>query len=258
MHAQTTQETDDDEASTGMDTVTWRNTPRSIPIQPYTSYCTAPCVPFASAAAYDKALDVFLRRYTRFVRDKVAAWMSFPGSRRRLVWTRRDMLLNGMADFDEMHDDGLCIVRDLTQQKGRAWCLHANHALITMMSCAARSYTRAYDTSYIWNDEEGIKLFLIGLQNELATTIHENMRVFDPLFQVNFVLWHDSRSRLLAVLTNEEAVHMVFAFLMGTHARLGAASLVHSLKADIAYVILHPLLLRGVQLLKENRDAHTD
>lgn len=236
------QETDDDEASAP---ITWWNMTRLIPIRPYISYCTAPSVPFASAAAYDKALDDFLRTYTRFVRDKVASWMSFTGSRSRLVWTRRDMLLNGMADFDEMHDDGLRILRDLTQQKGRAWCLHANHALITMISCAARSYTRAYDTTYIWNDEEGIKLFSIGLQNELVTTIHENMRVFDSLFQVNFVLWHDSRSRLLAVLTNEEAVHMVFAFLMGTHARLGASSLVHSLEPDVVHLLLHPLLLHG-------------
>jgi hypothetical protein len=245
MHVQTTQETEDDEAFAGMDTVTWWNMTRLIPIRPYVSYCTAPRVPFASAAAYDKALDVFLRTYTRFVRDTTASWMSFPGSVSRLVWTRRDMLLNGLADFDEMHEDGLRIVRDLTQHNGRAWCLHVNHALISMLSCAARSYSRAYSTIYIWNDEESIKMFSISLQNELVTTIHENMRLFDPLFQANFVLWHDSRSRLLAVLTNEQAACMVLAFLMGTHARLGASSLVNTLEADVAYDILHPLLLHG-------------
>ena len=245
MPSQTRHETGDDEASAGMDTVTWWNMTRLIPIRPFISYCTAPRVPFASAAAYDKALDVFLRTYTRFVRDTIGSWISFPGSRSRLVWTRRDMLLNGLADFDEIHDEGLCILRDLTQQQGRAWCRHANHALITMLSCAARSYTRAYDTSYIWNDEDGIKLFSIGLQNELVTTIHENMRVFDSLFQANFVLWHDSRSRLLAVLSNEEAMHMVLAFLMGTQARLGASSLVNSLDPDLVHLLLHPLLLHG-------------
>ena len=70
-------------------------------------------MPFASAAAYDKALDVFLRAYTRFVRNKVSSWLSFPASKSRLVWTQRDLLLNGLADFDELHDEGLGVELEL-------------------------------------------------------------------------------------------------------------------------------------------------
>lgn len=252
------QETGNDLETNAVSThnATWWNMTRLIPIQPYPCHSIAPEVPFSSAIAYDQAIERFFQRYTKLLRDSVAAWMSFPSGHSRLVWTRRDLILSGLADFDELQEEGLCIVRDVTQDKGYAWCRHTNNEFLNVISCAARSYTRAYTTNYIWNEEEDIKLFSSSLQEELVTTLYENKRFFDALFQANFVLWHDSRSRLCNVLSRQEAVQMVVAFLMGTNSRLGEKSVVNTLKPDILYFLLNPLLLHDT--LKESKYGQKD
>ena len=133
----------------GRDSVSWWNLTRLIPIRPYMSYCTAPRVPFVSTAAYDRALELFIRDYSHFIRDLVRSWIGFPASTSRLIWTRRDLLLHGLADFEEVQEEGLAIVRELTQQQGLNWCLHTNKHLATLLQCSARTYssTRAASAS---------------------------------------------------------------------------------------------------------------
>ena len=230
-------------APTGRDTVSWWNMTRLLPIRTHMSYCAAPCVPFASATAYDRDLSIFIREYTHFIRDLVRSWIGFPASTSRLIWTRRDLLLHGLADFDEVQEEGLAIMCQFTQQEGRNWCLHTNKHLTTLLQCSARTYSRAWQNLLGGMAVENhIDQFSIGLQNELVTTLHENLNVFDALFHANFVLWHDGQSRLLAVLTQDECVHMLLAFLMGMHPRLGANSVVQDLQTDAVCIILQPLL----------------
>lgn len=232
---------------TDSDAVAWWNMSRAIPIRPYASMSSAPRVPFSSPTAYDQALDAFVRAYARFLRDMVRAWMSFPGERSRIVWTRRDMVVNGLADFDEIHSDGLRVMLALTNNTGANWCERTNTQLGKFLISCARTYSRSWRDPLGYTvshdiDEMYMDKFTIGLQNEMVTTLYENIDLFDDLFHANFVAWHDGRGRLNAVLTRHECEHMLLAFLLGTHPRAGVGSHVLELQADVAKLMLWSLI----------------
>ena len=208
-----------------------------ISIRPFHDSIQVPRVKFGSYAMYMCDLESFLTTIAMFLRRMVLSWMSVDAGSTRLTWTQRDMLVNGMATFPELHYEGKHFLYNMTRQHGLVWCDYTMSRLEDCILCAYRSYTRAMSE---WKPRLDTAIFTIGLQNELVSTLYENAHILHPLFLNNFVTIETKHVRLMAREVWEE---MLVAFFCGTHARLGSKSRVSLLNADVIQVLRAHLLL---------------
>ena len=208
-----------------------------ISVRPFHNSIQVPRVNFGSYAMYMYELEAFLTTTAIFLRSMVLSWMSVDAGATRLTWTQRDMLVNGMANFPELHFEGKHFLYHMTQQNGLVWCDYAMSRLEDCIVSAYRSYTRAKSE---WKPKLDIAIFTLGLQNELVSTLYENAHIIHPLFLNNFVAIETKHVRLIAREVWEE---MLLTFFCGTHSKLGSKSLVNLLNADVIEVLRAHLLL---------------
>jgi hypothetical protein len=200
-----------------------------LSIRRFSETVKVPRVLFQSLSEYNTAFEHFLRQMSAFLRQMVWSWMSVSAGTRRLVWSRRDMLINGMAEFREINIEGKKMLFEMTQQRGIEWCDYITSRISDCIVAAYRSYVRAVIE---WKPALDHSIFATGLQNEMVTTLFENAHLLDPLYFNNFVILH--RKNIVARATWEE---MIFAFFSGMIPRLGSESAVSLLNADVSKVL---------------------
>lgn len=188
-----------------------------------------PRVAFQSLSEYNTAFEQFLRQMSAFLRQMVWSWMSVSAGTRRLVWSRRDMLLNGMAEFREINIEGKKMLFEMTQRHGIEWCDYITSRISDCIVSAYRSYVR---TVIQWKPALDHSIFATGLQNEMVATLFENVHLLDPLYFNNFVILH--RKNIVARELWEE---MMIAFFSGMIPRLGCNSAVSLLNMDVSKVL---------------------
>ena len=205
-----------------------------ITVRSFTEEINVPRVAFGSPTAFDMCIEKFLRQMSRSLRNMIWSWLSVDPGAQRLTWTRRDMLLNGMADFPEIFANGRELLLKVTENRGLSWCDCAMAHMSEIILAAYRAYVRS---CVGWKPELDQNIFILGLQNELVTTMYETAHILNPLFHHNFIaIYYDDNHlnmRKFILVAREIWEEILVAFMSGLHPRLGKCSPVNELNEDI-------------------------
>ena len=98
-----------------------------------------PLVQFSDYFEYVNSCQLAHERYADLIRDAIArrsssctsAWPAF---------TQREMMMLGLAEFDDLEDAGMQVMLQLTRRTGLRFCRMANNAVICAVTTASRSY----------------------------------------------------------------------------------------------------------------------
>jgi len=220
-----------------------RSTYTKISVRSFQEQIDVPRVAFGSARIFDLNIEKFLREMSRFIRSMVWSWLSVEPGSSRLTWTRRDMLLNGMADFPEFFSNGRVLLAKLTMGKGLAWCDFVISRMAEIILAAYRVYVRAIIG---WKPELDKDIFVLGLQNELVTSMYETAHILNPLFHRNFlsIYYNDRQAKMdmFRIVAREVWEEILIAFVSGLHPRLGQDSEIFMLNVDIMIVLRRYLI----------------
>lgn len=202
---------------------------RKVSVRRFSETVKVPRVSFECLSKFHTTFEHFLRKMSNFLRNMVWSWMSMSVGGRRLVWSRRDMLVTGMAEFPEINIEGKKMLYEMTQRNGIEWCDYIISRISECIVAAYRSYIRAIIE---WKPQLNHSILAVGLQNEMVTTLFETAHLLDPLYFNNFVIVHKNN-----IVAREVWEEMIIAFFSGMIPRLGCKSAVSFLNMDVCRLL---------------------
>ena len=218
-------------SGTSLDPWTMTKTSQSgVSVRRFRKTVKVPRVAYQSLSNFHILFENFLKRMSEFLRKMILSWVGMSVGPNQLVWSRRDLLVNGMADFPEIVIEGKKLLFEMTMKNGMEWC---DYIMSRISECIVSAYRTFVRVVIHWNPALDHPIFVTGLQNEIVTTLFENIDLFlKPLHDNNFVVVHRNN-----VVAREVWEDMILAFFSGMIPRLGSQSVVSLLNSDVCSVL---------------------
>ena len=208
----------------------------------YISKREAPLVPYEDSDEFIKSQSQFVSSYSKLISEVFNAAFDAPQGNSRLVWTDRDMILYGMADFPDLKIRGVDLILAMTKGRGLAWCINVSSWLADMVTAGCRGHARAL-MNWPVNNASMNDIYARTLKQEMVSGLYDNLGVFDQLYESSFVeIRHPTRD-IITSYTDKKWREMMTAFCMITHHRLGRISVCHTVDSEvICYILMHVTL----------------
>lgn len=192
----------------------------------------APRVDYEDFAEYVALYSAMQDKYTEVI-ERVVALRTHndhprPGASRFPFFTQRDLMLVGLAEFDDIRKPGLACALRLTRQRGRRFAVMLNEMIIEAVTTACRTYVNTIAGLQLLHAHIGIPVnyrMMTGLMVDSMYRVSGQCEthiglIGINLFDANFVQWVVADHRLVNVSRHALPVFML-AFAMISHARLG-------------------------------------
>ena len=207
-----------------------------------------PQVDYEDFAEYCALCTQMHRRYTRLILAVVAARRQpSPPASKWSLFSQRDLMLVGLAEFDDISNEGLLCALCVTKKRGLRFCLRLNEKVIDAVKTACRTFVRTILGVY-QDYPQGATLNYNMMGRVMVDAMHQVTGQCDPhsglvgvsLFRANFIVWASNEHQTR--IPKSRWPDYVLAFLMTGHARLCARMQSCQLQDDVLRVICRSLL----------------
>ena len=218
---------------------------RRAPLPPVSE---PPHVDYEDFAEYCDLCSEMHRRYTRLILAAVTARSKQdPPSQKWSHFSQRDLMLVGLAEFDDISNEGLFCALCVTKKRGLRFCLHLNEKVIDAVTTACRTFVRTVQGVY-HDYPKGTTLNYNMMGRVMVDAMHQVTGQCDThsgpvgisLFKANFIVWASNHHHTL--IPTSRWPDYVLAFLMSGHRRLCERMQPFQLQDDVLRLICSYLL----------------
>jgi hypothetical protein len=184
----------------------------------------APTVEYESLEELWELCSDLLDSYVTLTRQSVDGKLSTRS--KKLLWTEYDRLILGLADFDELIEEGTSLVLHSTKSHGTSYAHDLNRKIVRLLNSSNKIFF--HRTSII--DVEELHDSIVRMLRRVFLTSSQSH--FDTLRKKNFVSLCDWDGEEWMLCPNHKISEYKMALAMSQHERLGKGSLVYLLPED--------------------------
>tara|TARA_Y100000389_G_C17471400_1_gene531570 strand:- start:2752 stop:3510 length:759 start_codon:yes stop_codon:yes gene_type:complete len=203
----------------------------------YISRRQAPEVEFRDVDEFTTCQSEFVSSYSKLITDVFQRAFDCPQGNTRLVWTDRDMILYGMAEFPRLNTGGVNIMLQFTKGRGIGWCIAASAWMADMVTAGCRGHARAL-MDWPVNTPEMNDIYSRTLRQEMLSGMYDNLGIFDHIFDASFVGISHPATGVVTTYLRGKWREIMLAFSMITHDRLCQLQSCHALDPFVVRMIL--------------------
>lgn len=208
-----------------------------------------PEVAYSDHGEFLELQRVFIQDYIQLINSVFIAAFDQPCAHSQLIWTERDMILHGVANFPTLSREGANLIYRMTKSTKRVWCVVTGLWLGEMVTAGCRGHARAL-MSMDFDRECMHEIYRQSLRNEMIATLYDNLHVFDDLYNACFVTVATECPYVKTAYTMMQWRDMQVAFCMLTHLRLGRDSLFRNVDTCIIQFMFQLTLQRGTDSIQ--------
>ena len=207
-----------------------------------------PLVDYDDYAEYCDLCTEMHRRYTRLIQAAVGARSKQdPPTKKWSRFSQRELMLVGLAEFDDICNEGLFCALSVTKKRGLRFCLRLNEKVIDAITTACRTFVLT--VLGVHHDyPKGTTLNYNMMERVMVDAMHQATGQYNThtglvgasLFQQNFIVWASNERH--TCIPKSRWPDYVLAFLMTGHARLCARMQSCQLQDDVLRLICSHLL----------------
>ena len=203
----------------------------------YISRRKAPEVTFRDTDEFITCQSEFVSSYSKLITNVFQRAFDCPQGGARLVWTDRDMILYGMAEFPKLKTGGVKIMLQFTKGRGVGWCIAASAWMADMVTAGCRGHARAL-MDWPVNTPATNDIYSRTLRQEMLSGMYDNLGIFDHVYDASFVGISHPTTGVVTTYIRDKWREIMLAFSMITHDRLCRLQSCHDIDPFVVRMIL--------------------